>query len=94
MLSVATVNTADDNYDIYIKAGAGSQKLVVNLQSAGAVVETLEVLEVVDTLPEDAVEGAASTTASFQIRMALLPERWRVMPARRPSFKPLVKWVG
>ncbi|MEP8126113.1 tail fiber domain-containing protein [Enterobacter cloacae] len=57
VLSVATVNTADDNYDIYIKAGAGSQKLVVNLQSAGAVVETLEVLEVVDTLPEDAVEG-------------------------------------
>ncbi|HGL5807797.1 TPA: tail fiber domain-containing protein [Enterobacter hormaechei] len=57
VLSVATVNTTDDNYDIYIKAGAGSQKLVVNLQSAGAVVETLEVLEVVDTLPEDAVEG-------------------------------------
>ncbi|EMA4430230.1 tail fiber domain-containing protein [Enterobacter hormaechei] len=57
VLSVATVNTADDNYDIYLKAGAGSQKLVVNLQSAGAVVETLEVLEVVDTLPEDAVEG-------------------------------------
>lgn len=57
VLSVATVNTADDNYDIYIKAGAGSQKLVVNLQSAGAVVETLEVLEVVDSLPEDAVEG-------------------------------------
>lgn len=57
VLSVATVNTADDNYDIYIKAGADSQKLVVNLQSAGAVVETLEVLEVVDTLPEDAVEG-------------------------------------
>lgn len=57
LLSVATVNTADDNYDIYLKAGAGSQKLVVNLQSAGAVVETLEVLEVVDTLPEDAVEG-------------------------------------
>ncbi|WP_368894152.1 tail fiber domain-containing protein [Kluyvera ascorbata] len=57
VLSVATVNTSDDNYDIYLKAGAGSQKLVVNLQSAGAVVETLEVLEVVDTLPEDAVEG-------------------------------------
>lgn len=57
VLSVATVNTTDDNYDIYIKAGAGSQKLVVNLQSAGAVVETLEVLEVVDTLPEAAVEG-------------------------------------
>lgn len=57
VLSVATVNTTDDNYDIYIKAGAGSQKLVVNLQSAGAVVETLEVLGVVDTLPEDAVEG-------------------------------------
>ncbi|EED5477997.1 tail fiber domain-containing protein [Salmonella enterica subsp. enterica serovar Tennessee] len=57
VLSVATVNTADDNYDIYLKAGAGSQKLVVNLQSAGAVVETLEVLEVVDSLPEDAVEG-------------------------------------
>nr|WP_249327022.1 phage tail protein [Enterobacter hormaechei] len=57
VLSVATVNTADDNYDIYLKAGAGSQKLVVNLQSAGAVVETTEVLEVVDTLPEDAVEG-------------------------------------
>ncbi|WP_072202440.1 phage tail protein, partial [Enterobacter hormaechei] len=57
VLTVATVNTTDDNYDIYLKAGAGSQKLVVNLQSAGAVVETLEVLEVVDTLPEDAVEG-------------------------------------
>ncbi|EPE3253335.1 tail fiber domain-containing protein [Salmonella enterica subsp. enterica serovar Bareilly] len=57
VLSVATVNTSDDNYDIYLKAGAGSQKLVVNLQSAGAVVETLEVLEVVDALPEDAVEG-------------------------------------
>ncbi|EDW0215643.1 phage tail protein, partial [Salmonella enterica subsp. enterica] len=57
VLSVATVNTADDNYDIYLKAGAGSQKLVVNLQSAGAVVETLEVLGVVDALPEDAVEG-------------------------------------
>ncbi|EHR3333800.1 tail fiber domain-containing protein [Salmonella enterica subsp. enterica serovar Senftenberg] len=57
VLSVATVNTADDNYDIYLKAGAGSQKLVVNLQSAGAVVETLEALEVVDSLPEDAVEG-------------------------------------
>lgn len=57
VLSVATVNTSDDNYDIYLKAGAGSQKLVVNLQSAGAVVETLEVLEVVDSLPEDAVEG-------------------------------------
>ncbi|MCU2734193.1 phage tail protein [Enterobacter hormaechei subsp. steigerwaltii] len=57
VLSVATVNTADDDYDIYLKAGAGSQKLVVNLQSAGAVVETLEVLEVVDTLPADAVEG-------------------------------------
>ncbi|EDW4508697.1 putative phage tail protein [Salmonella enterica subsp. enterica serovar Hartford] len=57
VLSVATVNTADDNYDIYIKAGAGSQKLVVNLQSAGAVVKTLEVLEVVDALSEDAVEG-------------------------------------
>lgn len=57
VLSVATVNTADDNYDIYLKAGAGSQKLVVNLQSAGAVVETLEVLEVMDSLPEDAVEG-------------------------------------
>ena len=57
VLTVATVKTTDDNYDIYLKAGAGSQKLVVNLQSAGAVVETLEVLEVVDTLPEDAVEG-------------------------------------
>ncbi|EBP3777664.1 phage tail protein [Salmonella enterica subsp. enterica] len=57
VLSVATVNTSDDNYDIYLKAGAGSQKLVVNLQSAGATVETLEVLEVVDALPEDTVEG-------------------------------------
>ncbi|MDN8601832.1 tail fiber domain-containing protein [Citrobacter sp. S2-9] len=57
VLSVATVNTADDDYDIYIKAGAGSQKLIVNLQSAGAVVETLEVIDTVDTLPEGAVEG-------------------------------------
>lgn len=57
VLSVATVNTADDDYDIYIKAGAGSQKLIVNLQSAGAVVETLEVIDAVDTLPEGAVEG-------------------------------------
>ncbi|EHF3547118.1 phage tail protein [Salmonella enterica] len=55
--NVATVNTDEDNYDIYLNAGAGAQKLIVNLQFSGAAVETLEVFEVLDTLPENAVVG-------------------------------------
>lgn len=55
--SVATVNTDEENYDIYLHVGAGAQKLIVNLQFSGAAVETLEVIESVDSLPEGAVEG-------------------------------------
>nr|EFG8477708.1 phage tail protein [Escherichia coli] len=55
--NVATVNTDEDNYDIYLNAGAGAQKLIVNLQFSGAAVETLEVFEVLETLPENAVVG-------------------------------------
>ncbi|EPG9194059.1 MULTISPECIES: tail fiber domain-containing protein [Enterobacteriaceae] len=55
--SVATVNTDEENYDIYLRVGAGAQKLIVNLQFSGAAVESLEVIESVDSLPEGAVEG-------------------------------------
>lgn len=55
--SVATVNTDVENYDIYLRVGAGAQKLIVNLQFSGAAVESLEVIESVDSLPEGAVEG-------------------------------------
>ncbi|EGK6915196.1 phage tail protein [Salmonella enterica subsp. enterica serovar Enteritidis] len=55
--NVATVNTDEDNYDIYLNAGAGAQKLIINLQFSGAAVETLEVFEVLETLPENAVVG-------------------------------------
>ncbi|EJQ1494496.1 TPA: tail fiber domain-containing protein [Enterobacter hormaechei] len=55
--SVATVNTDEENYDIYLRVGAGAQKLIVNLQFSGAAVESLEVIESIDSLPEGAVEG-------------------------------------
>ncbi|MFY7120370.1 tail fiber domain-containing protein [Enterobacter cloacae complex sp. SHL021] len=55
--SLATVNTDEENYDIYIHVGAGAKKLIVNLQFSGAAVESLEVIESVDSLPEGAVEG-------------------------------------
>ncbi|KTH63151.1 tail fiber domain-containing protein [Enterobacter hormaechei] len=55
--SLATVNTDEDNYDIFLHVGAGAKKLIVNLQFSGAAVETLGVIESVDSLPEGAVEG-------------------------------------
>lgn len=54
---VATVNTDEDNYDIYLSSAAGALKMIVNLQSSGAAVETLEVVETLDELPENAVVG-------------------------------------
>ncbi|EOV3130155.1 tail fiber domain-containing protein [Enterobacter hormaechei] len=54
---VATVNSDKDNYDIYLSAAAGALKMIVNLQSSGAVVENLEIIETLDELPESAVMG-------------------------------------
>lgn len=91
--NVATVNTDEDNYDIYLNAGAGAQKLIVNLQFSGAAVETTEVLRFWRRYRKTPLWGLFIIVC-FPMQMALLPDRSWVTQVQRLYCRPLAASVA
>lgn len=91
--NVATVNTDEDNYDIYLNAGAGAQKLIVNLQFSGAAVETLEVLRFWIRYRKTPL-WELFIIVCFPMQMALLPDRSWVTQVQRLYCRPLAASVA
>ncbi|MBA8354111.1 tail fiber domain-containing protein (plasmid) [Escherichia coli] len=57
VINIATNNTDGDNYEIYVNIGNYAHKIIGNIQSANAAVETFDVIERVASLPTSAIQG-------------------------------------